>query len=63
MKNYASSMVAQGFTSGYILPVDFSSDLYNSFTRIEKKIKVFKVAKFEFKVTVHYGLWAKCNQL
>ena len=22
-----------------------------------------KIAQFEFKVTVHYGLWAKCTQL
>ena len=30
-----------------------------SFTLIENN----KIAKFEFKVTVHYGLWAKCTQL
>ena len=23
----------------------------------------FQVEKFEFKVTVHYGLWVKCTQL
>ena len=23
----------------------------------------FKMAKYEFEVTVHYGLWAKCSQL
>ena len=28
-----------------------------------KQFLVFKIAKFEFKVTVHYGLWAKCTQL
>ena len=27
----------------------------NSFTLIEKKNQGFKIAKFEFKVTVHYG--------
>ena len=31
----------------------------NSFTLMENnKFQVFKIAKFEFKVTVHYGLWA-----
>ena len=28
-----------------------------------KQFQVFKIAKFEFKVIVHYGLWAKCTQL
>ena len=28
-----------------------------------KQFQVFKIAKFEFKVTVHYSLWAKCTQL
>ena len=36
----------------------------NSFTLIEKKKnQVFKIAKFEFKVTEHYGLRAKGTQL
>ena len=40
----------------------------NSFTRIKKtkqnKTKqVFKIAKFEFKVTAHCSLWAKCTQM
>ena len=35
----------------------------NSFNLIEKKNKVFKIAKFELMVIVHYGLWAKCTQL
>ena len=35
----------------------------NSLILIEKKIQVFKIAKFEIKVTVHYSLWAKCTQL
>ena len=26
-------------------------------------ISTFKIAKFEFKVTVYYALWAKCIQL
>ena len=34
----------------------------NDFTLIEKK-KSYKIAEFEFKVTIHYGLWAKCTQL
>ena len=33
----------------------------NSFTW--KHFQVFKIAKFEFKVTVHYGLCTKCSQL
>ena len=28
-----------------------------------KTIQVFKIAKFEFQVAVHYGLWAKWTQL
>ena len=28
-----------------------------------KQFQVFKIAKFEFKVTVHYSLWAKCTKL
>ena len=28
-----------------------------------KQFQVFEIAKFEFKVTVHYGLWTKCIQL
>ena len=28
-----------------------------------KQFQVFKMAKFEFKVTVHYGLWTKCTEL
>ena len=28
-----------------------------------KQFQVFKIAKFEFKVSVHYGLWAKSTQL
>ena len=28
-----------------------------------KQFQVVKIAKFEFKVTVHYDLWAKCTQL
>ena len=28
-----------------------------------KQFQVFKITKFEFKVTVHYGLWANCTQL
>ena len=28
-----------------------------------KQFQVFKIGKFEFKVTVHYSLWAKCTQL
>ena len=35
----------------------------NSFTLIENNFKFLKIAKFEFKLTVHYGLWGKCNQL
>ena len=35
----------------------------NSFTLIENNFRFFKKAKFEFKVTVHYGLWLKCTQL
>ena len=34
----------------------------NSLTLIEKN-QVFKNAKFEFKVTEHYGLWVKNAQL
>ena len=34
-------------------------DSNNSFTLIESKFQVFKLAKLEFKVPVHYGLWAK----
>ena len=33
----------------------------NPFTPIENDLKVFKIAKFEFKVD--YSLWAKCTQL
>ena len=32
----------------------------NDFLFQLKIISVFKLAKFEFKVTVHYSLWAKC---
>ena len=40
----------------------------NSLTKFYKfkKIQVFKIAKFEFKATVHYGLWANapsCDRL
>ena len=35
----------------------------NSFTLIENNFRCFKIAKFEFKVTVHYSLWTKCTQL
>ena len=28
-----------------------------------KQFQVFKIAKFEFKITVHYGPWAKSIQL
>ena len=28
-----------------------------------KQFQIFKMGKFEFKVTVHYSLWAKCTQL
>ena len=35
----------------------------NSFSLIENIIRFFKIAKFEFKVTVHYGLWTKDTQL
>ena len=35
----------------------------DSFTVIESNFRLSKVVKFEFKVTVHYGLWAKCIQL
>ena len=38
-------------------------DSDNSFTLIENNFKVIKIAKFEIKVTVHYGLWAKSIQL
>ena len=31
----------------------------NSFIPIENNFQVFKIAKFEFKVTVHCGLWGK----
>ena len=34
---------------------------YNSFTLIEKQFQVLKILKFEFKVTVHCGLLAKCS--
>ena len=34
-----------------------------SFTLIENKFRFFKIASFEFNVTIHYGLWAKCIQL
>ena len=26
-----------------------------------KQFQIFKIAKFEFKVTVHYGLWANSS--
>ena len=35
----------------------------NSFTLTENNFRFFEIAKFEFKVTVHYGLWVKCTQL
>ena len=38
-------------------------DSNNSFTLIENNYRFFTIAKFEFKVTVHYGLWAICIQL
>ena len=28
-----------------------------------KQFQVLKISKFEFKVTIHYRLWAKCTQL
>ena len=34
----------------------------NSFTVIENNFRFLRT-KFEFKVTVHYSLWAKCTQL
>ena len=38
--------------------------LNDSFTLIENNLfPVFKIAKFEFKVTVHYGVQAKSTQL
>ena len=37
--------------------------LNNSFTLIENNFNFFKIAKFEFKVIIHNGLWAKCTQL
>ena len=48
-------------------PVAFLSQNYRlkkSFNFNWKQFQVFKIAKFEFKVTVHYYcLWAKCTQL
>ena len=35
----------------------------HSFTLIENNLSFFQIAKFEFKVTEHYSLWAKCTQL
>ena len=35
----------------------------NSFTLIENKFLIFKIAEFEFMETVHYSLWAKGTQL
>ena len=35
----------------------------NSFTLIENDLRFLKIAKFEFKVTVHFSLWVKCTQL
>ena len=35
----------------------------NSFTLLENNNSVFKIVKFEFMVTGHYSLWAKCTQL
>ena len=35
----------------------------NSFTLIENNFRVVKIAKIEFKVTVHYSVWAICTQL
>ena len=35
----------------------------NSFTLIKTNFRFFKIARFEFKVTVHCSLWAKCTQL
>ena len=32
-------------------------------TLIEKQFQVFKIGKFEIKITVHYRTWAKCTQL
>ena len=35
----------------------------NSLISYWNQFQVFEIVKFEFKVTVHYGLWAKCTQL
>ena len=34
-----------------------------SFTLIENNFRFLKIEKFEFKVTVHYGVWTKFTQL
>ena len=36
---------------------NYSINLNNHFTLTEETILGFKIAKFEFKVTAHHGLW------
>ena len=40
-----------------------TTDLNNSFTLIENNFRFFKIVKFEFKATAHYGLWTNRIQV
>ena len=47
-------------------PVAFFSQHYRLiwfFYSNVKQFQIFKIAKFEFKETLHYHLWPKCTQL
>ena len=49
--------------SAFLLKAIGSNNSFNMFTLMKKKIRIFKIAKFELKVTVHYGLWAEFTHL
>ena len=47
----------------HIMFVSEKETYHSLFTLIENNFRIFKIAKFEFKVTLHYGLSEKCTQL
>ena len=47
------------------MPISYLSQNYrlNQFFHSNyKQVQIFKIAKFEFKVTLNYGLWEKQNK-
>ena len=61
--NFASFPKFAFFTVNSPRVIQRSVSQENAFKKEQKRLQVFKIAKFEFKVRVHYGQWAKCAQL